>query len=1115
MLFLTLLGGANAAWGDDVLVYTLDGTKNGGNNGYATESKITQGDVTWMVTGNTDINPWRIGGKNLSGVDRPLYSTLTLEDDISKVVVTNGTASLTVNSMTLIVSSKSDFSSPTSTVSGTFTANNTTTFDRPTGADWSNKYFKIVYNVTTSGDKNQFAQFVKAEFYKASSVSNCVAPTFSPAAGTFTSAQNVTISCETSGATIYYTIDGSTPTTSSSVYSSAIPVSQTTTIKAFAAASGYNNSIVASATYTIVEPLTTMDEIFAAATEAGSTATSVAVKFNNWVVTGVKSSNAYVTDGTKGFIIYQSGHGFEVGNILSGTASCKVQLYNGSAEITNLNSTTTGLTVTTGGTVTPVTTMAIASLAGVNTGAVFSFENLVYDGTNLSDGTNDIQPYTTFYSGTFEKGKTYNVTGVYLQYKNIKEILPRSEADIVEVVITDPVINADATLNLAYDAISGEIAYTIDNSVEGTSLSATTNADWISNITVGDESVTFTTTANEGDADRTGTITLSYEGANDKVVNITQSHFVADYATLPFKFDGGKGDIENTAGLTQSGLDDDYNSSPKLKFDGTGDYVVLKFNERPGTLKFDIKGNGFSGGTFTVQTSEDGIEYTDVATYSTLEDTETKTISNLGEDVRYIKWIYTDKSSGNVALGNIALAQYVEPQAYTVSWMTGENITDIFVFAGDESEAIDNGSSVDERTTVMVSVDVAEGYELEALTVKDAEENDILLTEIEPDVYYSFVMPASNVTITATAKEYTHANYILATSITSGKHYVIASGNEDGKVKVMGDQANNNRPAVDAIIEDGVLKVSVEYEFVIESAEIDNVSGYSIYDEGVSGYLYAASSNSNYLKTQAENNTNGVWTITIDSEGKASVEAKGSNTRKVMQYNNNSSLFACYASASQSPVYLFEKVEAPETVPVTIGATGYGTLYYSDKALAIPEDMTAKYVSSVNDGMISFTELNEGVIPAGTAVVLQATQGEYKFLVVTDSETESPADNMLLGFDEQSTTVGPNGETDGYKFYMLSRNSSGDDKSVGFYWGEENGKAFQNGAHKAYLALPAGGADAKSFYLFSDAVTDGIGAVESTRFNAQGAEIYNLNGQRVSTPQRGIYIINGKKVLVK
>ena len=76
------------------------------------------------------------------------------------------------------------------------------------------------------------------------------APTFSPAAGVYDEAQNVTISCATAGANIYYTMDGTEPTSSSLPYSSAIPVSTTTTIKAIAYV-GTNVSAVASSTYYI------------------------------------------------------------------------------------------------------------------------------------------------------------------------------------------------------------------------------------------------------------------------------------------------------------------------------------------------------------------------------------------------------------------------------------------------------------------------------------------------------------------------------------------------------------------------------------------------------------------------------------------------------------------------------------------------------------------------------------------------------------------------------------------------------------------------------------------------------------------------------------------------
>jgi formylglycine-generating enzyme required for sulfatase activity len=75
----------------------------------------------------------------------------------------------------------------------------------------------------------------------------------SPAGGTFTSAQSVTISCATAGADIYYTIDDSIPTASSTKYTGAITVSSTITIKAIAIKSGMTDSDIATSTYTISE----------------------------------------------------------------------------------------------------------------------------------------------------------------------------------------------------------------------------------------------------------------------------------------------------------------------------------------------------------------------------------------------------------------------------------------------------------------------------------------------------------------------------------------------------------------------------------------------------------------------------------------------------------------------------------------------------------------------------------------------------------------------------------------------------------------------------------------------------------------------------------------------
>ncbi len=95
------------------------------------------------------------------------------------------------------------------------------------------------------------------------SLPSAATPTFSPAAGTYTTQQAVTLACTTPGATVYYTTDGSSPTTGSNAYSDPIAISTTTTIKAIAVASGYTGSAIANGTYTINLPTQTATPTFA------------------------------------------------------------------------------------------------------------------------------------------------------------------------------------------------------------------------------------------------------------------------------------------------------------------------------------------------------------------------------------------------------------------------------------------------------------------------------------------------------------------------------------------------------------------------------------------------------------------------------------------------------------------------------------------------------------------------------------------------------------------------------------------------------------------------------------------------------------------------------------
>lgn len=147
------------------VVYTLT-PANGSNNSYTSNCDITVDGITWNLEGNSQMQPWRMGGKSITKTDRALYSKTALEHNISKIKITHGAASnITVNSMTVIVASDANFNNKVSTLTPTFAANSTVTVKRPDGKDWSNCYYKIIYNVTVSGSSNKFLEFTKAEFY--------------------------------------------------------------------------------------------------------------------------------------------------------------------------------------------------------------------------------------------------------------------------------------------------------------------------------------------------------------------------------------------------------------------------------------------------------------------------------------------------------------------------------------------------------------------------------------------------------------------------------------------------------------------------------------------------------------------------------------------------------------------------------------------------------------------------------------------------------------------------------------------------------------------------------------------------------------------------------------
>lgn len=194
---------------------------------------------------------------------------------------------------------------------------------------------------------------------------------------------------------------------------------------------------------------------------------------------------------------------------------------------------------------------------------------------------------------------------------------------------------------------------------------------------------------------------------------------------------------------------------------------------------------------------------------------------------------------------------------------------------------------------------------------------------------------------------------------------------------------------------------------------------------------------------------------------------------------------------------------------------GYAT-YYTSEAYAMPTGVTGYTITANNGSELTMKEAyTEGeTVPAQTALVLKGKAGKHSFLPTTSTQI-TPADNKLHGSDVAAET-----HVDGtsVKYYKLSYDSKG--ANLGFYWGAENGAAFTNGAHKAYLALEGTTLLSQkrgfSFAELMNGVTTSINQVNAA--NAAKQSIFDINGRRVNNlngAAKGIYIVNGQKVLVK
>ena len=670
----------------------------------------------------------------------------------------------------------------------------------------------------------------------------------------------------------------------------------------------------------------------------------------------------------------------------------------------------------------------------------------------------------SFNVGTYSY-KENATTGTWTGSSNNIEIVNKagSQTRISQIAITyttgsggssDPSITAN-DVNITYSATSGSIGYTLANATGNVSATVTTGSDWLTLGTITSSAVPFTCSANT-ETTRTATVTLSFTGASNKVVTVTQN--------------GAKYKV--------------YIQAP-------------------------------TGGTLEVKNGE-----TPVSDGDAVNDGTTLTITPTASDgYRYRNWQAVDASTHTYTTGyNYTINEHdVTIKAnfdaeYSVNWSVNGNVTSTVKYINNETIVFPSRPTdiFGKKFVGWTATEIA-GIQADVPTLLDYG------TKMGTSnvTYYAVFADASGESSTATLTEseikanFTNATMAYGTektyNDTSDGLTWVASGYSEGTpckwvqmkkannsyfnvsttkniedVKLTITNANNSTGGAQDITKHGEFAGTVCLESEAQSTPKGALASSNVVTSNTVTVSLPISSKEFYIQTTAGAR---VWGIELSTNN--------------YTYSNYRTTVPTTATISLNAA-------------CTDGDLVYGT-YSSSSAFVVPSGLTVSALKVDGDGKLVVMDYAEGdIVKANTGVMVSATTAGDKTITLS-SEVGTEKDGNLLkpsgdaGIDaEAMATAAPS-----CKYYRLTMHN---ETTLGFYWGAASGAAFALGANKAYLAVPAG-TSAPSFFEFGGDVT-GIEAMETSK-TVENGEYYNLAGQRVANPTKGLYIVNGKKVVIK
>lgn len=205
-------------------------------------------------------------------------------------------------------------------------------------------------------------------------------------------------------------------------------------------------------------------------------------------------------------------------------------------------------------------------------------------------------------------------------------------------------------------------------------------------------------------------------------------------------------------------------------------------------------------------------------------------------------------------------------------------------------------------------------------------------------------------------------------------------------------------------------------------------------------------------------------------------------------------------------VKLLTYADSYDAVTVTIGSDGIATFSSTKKLDFSGTGVTPYYVSAVATGTVTLTAATDACTWDYCGYILQGAEGTYDVPVTTSASY--PSATYLQGTNNYERILPQAGEEDKY-IYIFAK----DGEDIGFYY--LNGESYTLAAHRAYLLTdsdirPASGA--RVVLNFDDGDPTAVVSVGESK---QDNVYYNLNGMRVTNPSKGVYVVDGKKVILK